>query len=263
MLIVGVLLFVVGLYLLLWSHGRPFKYRVAGFALCIVTVTHAALWIGFFFLWILCCFGIGKKKGGGQYWNRGSAEIYRNVLTVQVHDHKVYNADGKSPVLFLLPHQKREGHYDSVGLGLLEQPNVRVVASFPPSSPFGKILSLNDYVYVNTKPGGAFDAFMTETKKAIKKGKSLIIFPEGRNSAHQKSWRHLTPFKSGAFILSREFNLPIVPVIFEGKRGFRGFLTPGQFNVHFLPPIYPEPFPTTDELKFHVQNVLQTKLDSL
>jgi long-chain acyl-CoA synthetase len=96
--------------------------------------------------------------------------------------------------------------------------------------------------------------------KALQEGRNIIIFPEGTRSRDGR----LGQFKKTFAILSRELNVPIVPVAINGA--FEA-LPPGSFfprprkkvSVEFLRPIYPEnhSYETlTDEVSEKVMNSL-------
>jgi long-chain acyl-CoA synthetase len=75
----------------------------------------------------------------------------------------------------------------------------------------------------------------------LKKGDSLIIFPEGGVTRDGK----MLPFKRTFAILSRELDVPIVPVALRGTyeampRGQRIPKFRQAIRVDFLPPIFPE-----------------------
>ena len=75
----------------------------------------------------------------------------------------------------------------------------------------------------------------------LRKKKNIIIFPEGTRSRTGK----LGEFKKAFAILSRELNVPIVPVSIEGahKALPRGSVLPRpwkKINIKFFQPVYPE-----------------------
>ncbi|WP_239709796.1 lysophospholipid acyltransferase family protein [Tenacibaculum piscium] len=76
----------------------------------------------------------------------------------------------------------------------------------------------------------------TQIKKRLDTGLSIAIFPEGLVPSEEVI---LAPFKNGAFSLSIQYNMPIVPqVYFDAKRLFswdifKGY--PGVFRVKQLP----------------------------
>lgn len=77
--------------------------------------------------------------------------------------------------------------------------------------------------------------------EALKKKKNIIIFPEGTRTTNGK----LGEFKKTFAILSKELNVPVVPVSIKGAfqampKGSR-LPRPHRVQVEFLPPVYPKP----------------------
>jgi Long-chain acyl-CoA synthetases (AMP-forming) len=75
----------------------------------------------------------------------------------------------------------------------------------------------------------------------LKKGKNVIIFPEGTRSKN----KHLNQFKETFAILSHEMNVPIVPVVIQGAErvSYGKIKFPRLFariKVNFLKPVYPD-----------------------
>jgi len=75
----------------------------------------------------------------------------------------------------------------------------------------------------------------------LRKGKVLLIFPEGTRTIDGK----LAPFKKGAAILALEMGVPLVPVGLNGA--FEMWPRGGKFKRHpvsvtFGEPLYPEAF---------------------
>ncbi len=76
----------------------------------------------------------------------------------------------------------------------------------------------------------------------IKKGNNMVIFPEGARSRDGK----VMDFKKSFAILSKELNVPVIPVVIKGAYekfsiGSK-FPKPGKIQLKFLKPIYPENF---------------------
>lgn len=97
--------------------------------------------------------------------------------------------------------------------------------------------------------------------EVLKRGKNIIIFPEGTRTLSGE----LGDFKKTFAILSRELNIPIVPVAINGAydalpRG-TNFPKPWtKINVKFLKPVMPENH-TYDSLKEIVQNKVSEQLN--
>lgn len=74
----------------------------------------------------------------------------------------------------------------------------------------------------------------------IKKGNNMVIFPEGARSRDG----NVMSFKKSFAIISKELNVPVVPVAIEGayEKFSIGsvFPKPGKIKLKFLKPIYPE-----------------------
>ncbi|MDZ4806619.1 MAG: lysophospholipid acyltransferase family protein [Candidatus Eisenbacteria bacterium] len=82
---------------------------------------------------------------------------------------------------------------------------------------------------------------------------SIVVFPEGTRSPDHRLLR----FKRGGFHLSRELNIPIVPVsVVGGERIMRRGsinLYPGRMRVQFGAPIHPADYPDMDRLTEEVR----------
>lgn len=94
----------------------------------------------------------------------------------------------------------------------------------------------------------------------LKKGKNIIIFPEGTRSKNNT----LLQFKETFAILSKELNVPIIPVTIQGSERavYHSIKIPRFFariNVEFLEPIYPENH-TTISIKEKVENIIYHQL---
>lgn len=67
--------------------------------------------------------------------------------------------------------------------------------------------------------------------KGLRKGElSLIIFPSGT--------RHSEKLKSGAFVIAKMANKPLVPVVYQGPLSFKDLLKRKPLDICFGDPIY-------------------------
>lgn len=92
--------------------------------------------------------------------------------------------------------------------------------------------------------------------KVLKQGKNLVIFPEGARTHNGQ----IQAFKKTFAILSKELNIPIVPVRIEGAfeampRGTR-HLGKNKITVTYLPAVKPEPEDTYQQLSDKVRNAI-------
>ena len=96
--------------------------------------------------------------------------------------------------------------------------------------------------------------------EVLKSGKKIILFPEGTRTKTGE----LGDFKKTFAILSRELNVPIVPVAIAGayKAFPRGARVP-KFGTHiqvsFMQPIYPQDY-TVDTLVVKIKEMIHEKI---
>jgi long-chain acyl-CoA synthetase len=97
----------------------------------------------------------------------------------------------------------------------------------------------------------------------LQEGKNVIIFPEGTRSRNQE----LKYFKNAFAILSTELNIPVVPVVIRGseRAAFHPTRLPRFFariRIDFLPPVYPQPSQTAENLRTCVEQQIKNVLDT-
>jgi len=97
--------------------------------------------------------------------------------------------------------------------------------------------------------------------EVLKLGKNVVIFPEGSRSYDGE----MVPFKKTFAILSKELNVPVVPVCIRGAydvlpRGSK-WIKPKKIEVEYLSPVMPENGDTydsiSDKVRERIQNVLK------
>lgn len=98
--------------------------------------------------------------------------------------------------------------------------------------------------------------------EVLKQGKNIIIFPEG---ARTKTG-DMGSFKKTFTILSKELNVPIVPVCITGAydalpRGTH-FISPKKIELDFLPPVQPDADKSYDEISDMVKQAISDTLES-
>jgi long-chain acyl-CoA synthetase len=96
--------------------------------------------------------------------------------------------------------------------------------------------------------------------EVLKKGKNVIIFPEGSRSYDGE----MVPFKKTFAILSKELDVPVVPVCIRGAydvlpRGSR-WIKSKKIEVEYLPPLMPEDGDTYDSVSDKVKESIQKVL---
>lgn len=103
---------------------------------------------------------------------------------------------------------------------------------------------------------------INEAINFIKKGHSMVIFPEGTRSKGDK----MGEFKAGSFKLATKTNTPIIPVTIDGsyklKEQNNGFIKPDIVNVYIHKPVYLDNMSNEDKENLHiiVKNIIKDKL---
>ena len=96
--------------------------------------------------------------------------------------------------------------------------------------------------------------------EVLKQGKNVIIFPEGSRSFDGD----MVPFKKTFAILSKELNVPVIPVCIRGAYGVlpRGsrWIKPKKIEVEYLEPLMPENGYTYDSVSDKVRDSIQKVL---
>lgn len=96
----------------------------------------------------------------------------------------------------------------------------------------------------------------------VKKGHSMVIFPEGTRSKSDK----MGSFKPGSFKLATKAKVPIVPVTIDGsyklKERNKGMIKPDIVNVYVHKPIETENLTVEEKEKLPsmVKEIIQSKL---
>lgn len=98
--------------------------------------------------------------------------------------------------------------------------------------------------------------------QVLKQGKNIVIFPEGKRTRNG----NIGSFKKTFAILSKELNVPIVPVCIIGAydalpRG-QHYVSPKKIEVIYLPPIMPEASDTYEEISDKVKQAICDAMDS-
>ncbi len=101
-----------------------------------------------------------------------------------------------------------------------------------------RLVARNSNVIVMNLNSGLKTAIQ-ETASVLKRGKNMVIFPEGARSRDGR----LQPFKKTFAILSKELDVPVIPVAIKGAYESLSigswFPRPGKITLEFLAPLYP------------------------
>lgn len=127
------------------------------------------------------------------------------------------------------------------------------------NSAFRKFVARNNNVILMER-GNLRDSIL-KMAEVLKQGKNVIIFPEGSRT-HTGG---LGAFKKTFAILSKELNVPIIPVCikgaFEALPRFKKVVTPHKIEVEYLPPIQPDANLSYEEIAEQVKKAIGEVLD--
>ena len=126
---------------------------------------------------------------------------------------------------------------------------------------FGRVLKVLGLPRIDRKNASAnFEKINKSISQVIKNKNSIMIFPEGKRS-NQKD---LLPFKKGAAYISKDFKLPIIPVVTHNAHNLmrKGevWLRSGEITIEILNPINHSEELTVEEMTTKIYNLIDEKL---
>jgi 1-acyl-sn-glycerol-3-phosphate acyltransferase len=77
----------------------------------------------------------------------------------------------------------------------------------------GMVLSLTNSVRIKRDSYRSASQFLTNAEEEMKKGSSVLLFPEGTRS----KTKEMRPFKEGAFLLAKKMECGIIPIVHTGS----------------------------------------------
>lgn len=171
---------------------------------------------------------------------------------MRVHSHGAEQLDPDGTYVFMVNHLS---HVDIVALfiglpvnvGFLAKKELRKV-------PFlAQAMIAGGHVFVDRSKHTSALRAMTNAAEEVRRGASLVIFPEGTRGKSET----IQSFKKGGFHLARQAGVPVVPVGLRGTRSILGrsslAIHPGDVHVHIGAPVDPTAFADTDSLAAHVR----------
>lgn len=129
---------------------------------------------------------------------------------------------------------------------------------------FGVAAEKLGHIYVDRSDRAKARAQLKEAQQKFTPGSSIIFFPEGTRSEGSA----LLPFKSGAFVMAKQMQLPILPVVLAGTDAVVPPRTldlyPGKTVMTVLEPIGQNDVTklSHEELKERARNAIQTEQQS-
>jgi 1-acyl-sn-glycerol-3-phosphate acyltransferase len=77
----------------------------------------------------------------------------------------------------------------------------------------GMVLSLTNSIRIQRESSRSGRQFLTRAEEEMRKGSSILIFPEGTRTGRSQ----MRPFKEGAFLLAKKMECGIIPIVHTGS----------------------------------------------
>lgn len=159
------------------------------------------------------------------------------IANVKV-DKSLLNASDLPPCIFYSNHRS---HYDIPTLMFtIPRPLYFLAKKELKSVPFlGWGMMAVGMIFIDRKDRASAIQSMERAGRQIKRGKSIVTFPEGTRSGNKK----LLPFKKGAFHLAKSQKIPLVPIAISGTENIlpkHGKLKSGRVRLTMGTPIHPD-----------------------
>lgn len=129
----------------------------------------------------------------------------------------------------------------------------------------GLNMRLNQYVEIKRGDMKSIKEMMTTCKMWLKRGSSIMLFPEGTRSENGE----VQNFRDGAFRLAVDCDVPVVPIIVKGTyeifpKDSKALNFSADIVVRVLKPVYPADFDRSSGLmRRHVHQLIVDNYDEL
>jgi 1-acyl-sn-glycerol-3-phosphate acyltransferase len=184
------------------------------------------------------------------------------ILFIRVHTEGAENIDKNKTYLFMSNHESLfdipllEGYVPTFvrGVEALRQFKWPV---------YGWAIRRVGNIPIDRKNIHASITSMKITEKILKKGKSIIILPEG----HRTLDGNLGPFKKLPFHLAKQAGVPVIPIglsgLFQLKNKGSWLIRPRPVTIKFGQPISPEKVLSlsTEELRDYIREKIQDLIE--
>jgi 1-acyl-sn-glycerol-3-phosphate acyltransferase len=139
-------------------------------------------------------------------------------------------------------------------------------SKYTSKSLYAMLVKTLDFVSFDTSSLEALESAITQAKKVVKRGKNLMVFPEGRRTASTK----LMQFRDFAFRIAQETEREVVPVVLYSTLDFMA-KTPGSFfpkrknsfYIRCLDPVEPRADEHPADMAARVRKVMTRELEKI
>lgn len=172
-------------------------------------------------------------------WAYGYVMVKASCPILKVNIEGLENIPPALPVVAVFNHRS---YSDIFFTAMLPIPNMLIVVR---DWPFKRLWGLNIFMklanYVNIEKMNS-DGLLKMSRAFAARKVSFQFFPEG----HRSKDGNLQRFKSGAFLVAFENNIPVIPVCMSGIDKFQRdrfpFIHPATVSMKILPCVYPDQF---------------------
>lgn len=206
--------------------------------LALVMVPAVVVWTIVTATFTMAACSLGGGRWAGYYPQVLWARVFCWLAFVRVRVSGRENVEKNRSYMFLANHQ---GAYDIFSIYGYLGHNFRWMMKEPLRKiPFvGFACAASRQVFVNNSSIAGIKATIAGAEDHLRHGMSMVVFPEGA-----RTWDgQMRPFKKGAFLLAKEFNLPVVPMTIDGSFDvmprFRKLPRPGVITLTIHPAIMP------------------------
>jgi 1-acyl-sn-glycerol-3-phosphate acyltransferase len=216
--------------------------------------------VGSIFLTVLLLFFVVpfpvKKVKKQQFMNYVISKLAKSTMYAGVHVRKkVVNPeklDYSTPSIIVANHTS---FLDILTVLMLNPKTIIMVKSWVYNSPvFGPFIRYAGYIFVEN----GTETNLEIVRKQFENGYSLVIFPEGTRSKDGEIHR----FHKGAFLLSKQLNVPIQPLLLVGLHEINPkndiMINPGELYVQPLDRVYPSETESDKEYTKRVQQLMRS-----
>jgi len=193
----------------------------------------------------------------GRLWARGLLWVTGTRLTVHGREH----FDPKKQYIFVANHTSA---FDipSMYCAIPNQVGMLAKIGLAYIPLFGWAMWAAGHFFINRHDHSRAMSAMEQVNASLKRypHRSLVVYPEGTRSLDGQ----LHPFKKGAFLMSLQSEIPIVPLVinggFEAKSKYARSIPRPALDLRFFPPISPADyrFETRDQFIADTFRIFQT-----
>lgn len=221
----------------------------------------SAIFFGVALILKICTFWFDKNLALLHSFTLFWASLYLKInpfWKINVYKNDIQIDNTKSHI-FVSNHQS---NFDTILLSVLNF-NYKCVAKKELFKvPFiGWNMILNNYIPINRTSKKSIVDMMNQCDKAILKGNSVFLFPEGSRSIDGS----IGKLKSGAFVLAKKHNLSIIPIVINGTKDImpknsKWINYKSNLSLSILNEVNSEMFNSVEVLKEYVQNIMAEEL---